>query len=145
MNYQTVLVHADLSRHAPELLRQAARLTGAYDAHLMGVAAIGMSRAVFPRGDQAHAGSLEASYFEPLRDSAAQALDHVDTVARDVGVSHETRLVWHLASDALARVARFADLVVVRQYDPDEALTEPGWRIPEYDALTSAHPVLIAR
>lgn len=143
MHYKTILVHADLSRHAPERLRQAARLAGGHDAHLMGVAATGVSRAVFPRGYQAHAGSLEASYFEPLRDSAAQALDLVDTVARDVGVSQETRLVWDLASDALARMARFADLVVVSQYDPDEALTEPGWRIPEYVAITSARPVLV--
>lgn len=143
MRYRTILVHADLSRHAPERIRLAARLAGAHDAHLIGVAATGVSRSVFPNGYQAVPGSLEASYFEPLRDSAARSLDHFDAIARQVGVSHETRLVWDLASDALARMARFADLVVVSQYDADEALTEPGWRIPEYVAITSARPVLV--
>lgn len=143
MSYRTMLVHADLSRHAPERLRLAARLASAHDAHLIAVAATGVSRAVFPRGYRADPRSLEASYFEPLRDSAVQALDHFDTIVRQTGVSHETRLVWDAASDALARMARFADLVVVSQYDPDEALTEPGWRIPEYVAITSARPVLV--
>lgn len=143
MNYRSMLVHADLSRHAAERLRLAARLASAHDAHLIAVAATGVSRAVFPHGYQAAAGSLEESYFEPLRDSATRALDHFDAIAVQMKVAHETRLVWDLASDALARMARFADLVVVSQYDPDEALTEPGWRIPEYVAIASACPVLV--
>ncbi|WP_306397632.1 universal stress protein [Telluria beijingensis] len=143
MNYRSMLVHADLSRHATERHRLAARLASAHDAHLIAVAATGVSRAVFPHGYQAAAGSLEESYFEPLRDSATQALDRFDAIALQTGVAHETRLVWDLASDALARMARFVDLAVVSQYDPDEALTEPGWRIPEYVAITSACPVLV--
>lgn len=143
MSYRTMLVHADLSRHAPERLRLAARLANAHDAHLIAVAATGVSRAVFPNGYQADPLSLEASYFEPLRDSATRALDQFNIIALQTEVAHETRLVWDLASDALARMARFADLVVVSQYDPDEALTEPGWRIPEFVAITSARPVLV--
>ncbi len=143
MSYRTMLVHADLSRHAPERLRVAAQLARTHDAHLIGVAATGVSREVFPHGYQARPGSLEASYFDPLRHSATQALDQFSRIAGEAQVSHESRLVWDLASDALARLARFSDLVVVSQDDLTEALAETIGRIPEYVAITSARPVLV--
>lgn len=143
MSYRTVLVHADLSRHAPERIRLAAQLAKTHDAHLIGVAATGVSRNVFPHGYQAAPGSLEASYFEPLRDNATQALERFSGIAAAAGVSHDSRLVWDLASDALARQARFSDLVVVTQDDLNEALAETVGRIPEYVAFTSARPVLV--
>lgn len=143
MSYRTVLVHADLSRHAPKRIRVASQLARVHDAHLIGVAVTGVSREVFPHGYQAAPGSLEASYFDPLRDSAARALEQFGRIAEETGVSHEARLVWDLASDALARLARFSDLVVVSQDDPSEALAETIGRIPEYVAFTSARPVLV--
>ena len=143
MRYRTMLVHADLSRHAPERIRFALQMARAHDAHLIAVAATGVSRAIFPHDYQADPESLEASYFDPLRDNAARALDRFDMIAREEGVAHETRLVWYLASEALARIARFADLVVVSQDDPGEALGAAIERIPEYVALTSACPVLV--
>ena len=143
MRYRSMLVHADLSRHAPERFRFAVQLARAHDAHLIAVAATGVSRAVFPHGYHAAPDSLEASCFGPLRDNAAQALERFDIVAREAGVSHESRLVWDLAGDALARIARCADLVVVSQDDPDEALGATLERLPEYVALTSACALLV--
>lgn len=143
MSYRTMLVHADLSRHAPERIRLAAQLARAHDAHLIGLAATGVSREVFPHGYQAAPGGLEASYFDPLRDSATRALAQFRRIAQEAAVPHEARLVWDLASDALARLARFSDLVVVSQDDLTEALAETIGRIPEYVAFTSARPVLV--
>lgn len=143
MSYRTIVVHADLSRHAPKRIRLAAQLARAHDSHLIGVAATGVSREVFPHGYQAQAGTLEASVFGPLHDSATRAIEHFETIAAEEGVSHESRLVWDLASDALARQARFSDLVVVNQDDLSEALAETIGRIPEYVAFTSARPVLV--
>jgi nucleotide-binding universal stress UspA family protein len=143
MSYRTMLVHADLSRHAAGRIRLAAQLAKTHDAHLIGIAATGVSRDVFPHDYKAATGKLEASYFDPLHDNAMRALEHFKDIASAAGVSHDTRLAWDLASDALARQARFSDLVVVNQEDPDEALAETIGRIPEYVALTSASPVLV--
>lgn len=143
MSYKTILVHADLSRHAPERIRIAAQLARTHTAHLIGVAAIGVSREVFPRGYHAVPGSLEASYFQPLHDKASQALAQFDSIAAAAGVSSEPRLVCDLASEALARLGRFSDLVVVNQDDLTEALAETVVRIPEYVVFTCARPVLV--
>jgi nucleotide-binding universal stress UspA family protein len=143
MSYKTILVQADLSRHAPGRIRVAAQLARAHDAHLIGVAATGVSRDVFPHGYHAAPGSLEASYFQPLHDAAARALAQFEAIAAETGVSVEGRLVCDLLSEALARMGRFADLVVVSQDDPDEALTDRLGRVPEYVVFTCARPVLV--
>ena len=143
MSYRTIVVHADESRHAPQRLRVAAWLAREHGAHLLGVAAIGVSRDVFPHGYKVVPGSLEASYFAPLHDAAGRALARFATLAGDAGIVFEQRLVCDLPSEALARLGRFADLVVVSQDDPDEALSETVVRIPEYVAFTCARPVLV--
>lgn len=102
-----------------------------------------MSRNVFPHGYEAVSGSLEASYFDPLHGNALRSLEHFNDIAQAADVSHEARLVWDLASDALARQGRFSDLIVVNQDDLNEALAETVGRIPEYIASTSACPVLV--
>ncbi|BDT59587.1 universal stress protein A [Massilia varians] len=143
MSYRTIIVHADASRHAPQRIRIAARLAVEHEAHLIGVAAIGVSREVFPDGYRAVPGSLEASYFSPLHETATRALHGFAALASETGVVHEKRLVCDLASEALARMGRYADLVVVSQEDLTEALAETVGRIPEYVAFTCARPVLV--
>ncbi|MCA1247950.1 universal stress protein [Massilia sp. MS-15] len=143
MSYRTIAVHVDASRHAPKRIQVAARLARDHDAHLIGVAALGVSREVFPHGYQAAPGSLEASYFDPLHAKAMWSLERFAEAAGAAGVAFEKRLVADLASEALALAGRFADLVVVSQDDPSEALTDTIGRIPEYVALTCARPVLV--
>lgn len=143
MSYRTIIVHADASRHAPQRIQVAARLAAEHEAHLVGVAAVGVSREVFPHGYHAAPGKLEASYFEPLQATATRALEQFAELAGEAGVAFEKRLVCDLASEALARLGRFADLLVVSQDDPDEALTDTIGRIPEYVAFTCARPVLV--
>lgn len=143
MSYKTILVHADLSRHAPGRIRIAAQLAKAHGAHLIGVAATGVSRDMFPHGYHAAPGSLEASYFQPLHDMAARALEQFSAIADEAGVPSESRLVCDLVSDAVARLGRFSDLVVVNQDDLAEALTDTIGRVPEYVVFTCARPVLV--
>ncbi|MEH6435993.1 universal stress protein [Massilia sp. DD77] len=143
MSYKTIVVHADLSRHAPGRIRIAAELAKAHGAHLIGVAATGVSRDIFPHGYHAAPDSLEASYFQPLHDTAARALEQFAAIADEAGVPSEGRLVCDLVSDALARLGRFSDLVVVNQDDLAEALTDTIGRVPEYVVFTCARPVLV--
>ncbi|WP_305824733.1 universal stress protein [Massilia brevitalea] len=143
MVYRTILVHVDLSRHAPARYRMAAAIAAAHGAHLLGVAMTGISRAVFPKGFDAPPGSLSASHFAPLVEQARRALDEYRSAMRDTAANYDTRLVHDMADDGLARMARFADLVVASQDDPDEALTDGALDLPEYLILNSSRPVLV--
>ena len=143
MAYKTILVHADGSRHAAARMRYAAALAHAHGAMLLGAAFTGISRAVFPEGFDNRPGTLAASCFEPLADNARRALDACAAIAQDVGVACDRRLVSDQPDDGLALLARFADLVVVSQDDPDEAPAGSVVRIPDYVILNSARPVLV--
>lgn len=145
MRYKTVLVHCDLSRHASGRIELAAAICAEQGAHLIGAAMTGISREVFPKGYQAPPASLLGSYCEPLRQAAERALEHFSHLARRRGVPHETRLVSDSVPDALVLLARFADLVVVSQDDPDESLGNmpPPARMPDYVVFNAARPVLV--
>lgn len=139
----TILVHVDGSVHAPARIRYAAALAHATGAHLVGAALLGVSRSVFPHGYQEKPGTLGAGYFEPLADNARRALAAFEDIARDMGVQHESRFVCDQADDGLARLARFADLVVISQDDPAESMPDMAVRVPEYLVLNCARPVIV--
>lgn len=145
MRFKTVLVHADLSRHAPARIELAAAICAEHGAHLVGAAMTGVSRDVYPEACDAAPGSLLAGYVDPLLQNARRALDGFADIARRRGVSHEARLVSDQAPDALALLARFADLVVVSQDDPDESLgyLPAAMRMPDYVIVNAARPVLV--
>jgi nucleotide-binding universal stress UspA family protein len=141
--FKTILVHVDLSSHAPARLRYAAALAHAHHAHLLGAAMFGVSRTMFPHGYAPRPGTLEASYFDPLAQNAKRALAQFDAIATEMRVPHEARFVCDRADDGLARLARFADLVVLSQDDPEEALPDLAVHLPDYVILNSPRPVLV--
>lgn len=143
MDYTTILVHVDGSVHAPARIRYAAALAHATGAHLIGAAMLGVPRSVFPHGYEEKPGSLGAGYFEPLADNARRALAAFEDIARSMGVRHEPRFVCDAADDGLARLARFADLVVISQDDPAESMPDMAVRLPEYLVLNCARPVIV--
>jgi nucleotide-binding universal stress UspA family protein len=141
--FKTILVHVDLSSHAPARMRYAAALAHVHHAHLLGAAMFGVSRNIFPLGYAARPGTLEASYFDPLAQNARRALAQFEAIASEMRVPHEGRFVCDQADDGLARLARFADLVVLSQDDPDEALPDLAVHLPDYVILNSPRPVLV--
>ena len=145
MRYKTILVHADLSRHAPTRIELAAAICAEQGSHLIGAAMMGVSPAVFPNGYNVANGTAIASYFEPLEQSARRALDNFEVIAARHGLSHESRFVCDEVPDGLALLARFADLVVVSEDDPGESLgyTPPSARMPDYVVYNAARPVLV--
>ena len=143
MNYKTILVHVDQSSHAPARMHYAAALAHAHQAHLLGAAMFGVSRSIFPLGYTSRPGTLEASYFDPLEQNARRALAQFEAIATAMRVPHESRFVCDQADDGLARLARFADLVVISQDDPDEALPDRAVHLPDYVILNSPRPVLV--
>jgi len=143
MEYKTILVHVDQSRHAADRIRYAAALARDHGAHLVGAAMTGLPRYVFPDGAWPIPQTLAASCFAPLYDNAEQALDQFAGLAAGYRISHENRLVTDEDADALVLLARFCDLVVVTQDDPQEALPGQVGRLPEYVALNATTPVLL--
>jgi len=141
--FKTILVHVDLSVHAPARMHYAAAVAALHGAQLVGAAMLGVSRVIFPHGYDERPGTLGASYFEPLAEHAWLALSHFEEIARRARVAHVSRFVSDQADDGLARLARFADLVVLSQDDPSESVPDMAVHLPEYVILNSARPVLV--
>jgi nucleotide-binding universal stress UspA family protein len=143
-SYKTVLVHADHSRHAAERIRIAAGIANAEQAHLVGAAMTGVSRYVFENGMLDPREPTLASHLAFLRERAANALAEFETIVKSMGVqSFEKRLFDDEAGGALSLQARYSDLVVIGQPDPDEPAPSAMPDLPEYVVMSGGRPVLI--
>lgn len=143
MDYKNVLVHVDQSRHAVARIRYAGMLARAHGGHLLGAAMTGLPRYVFSDGAWPILGSSAESCFQPLYERASQALRQFDALAAEMTVSNEKLLITDQDADALVLQARFADLVVITQNDPHEALPGQVALLPESVALASTAPVML--
>lgn len=144
MEYRTILVDANRSAHSAQRIRVAATLARELAAHLVGVAATGISRFVRPADYLGAAGKSTDVCCEPAYAAAHRCLDEFESLARDAGTSSwERRVVDDLPEQGLARQARFCDLVVLSQDDPAESNADEVIGLPEYVVLNCARPVLI--
>ena len=144
MSYKTILVHVDQSKHAAERIRIAAQIALEQDAHLVGVAMTGISRFLYQDSAIDLNRTLIAQHIDFLNDQGQQALAQFDAIAENMGLpSVETRLVHDEAEGGLAVHARYADLVVLSQSDPDAPVSGVIADLPEYVMLNCARPVLI--
>lgn len=144
MSYKTILVHADLSIHAPGRIRLAAAIANAEGAHLVGAAMTGISRFVYTDSTIELERSVVAGYVDTLHEHARQALDQFEALVREAGVqSSEARLVGDDPEGGLVLLSRFADLVVLSQTDPAHPVTGVVRDLPEYVMLNVARPVLM--
>lgn len=144
MSYKTILVHADLSIHAPGRIRLAAAIAKAQGAHLIGAAMTGISRYVYGESGIDLRHTVAAGYIDTLNEHARQALDQFSAIAQECGVaSNEARLVRDDPEGGLVLLARFADLVVLSQTDPSQPVPGVVRDLPEFVMLNAARPVLI--
>jgi nucleotide-binding universal stress UspA family protein len=137
MTYKTILVHVDQSRHAAARIRLAAQLAASQEAHLVGTSMTGISRFIYPDGVV-----FIGSVIDSLRESAQTELQKFEESARREGVTFERRLSEDDPAGALVLQARYADLVVLSQTDPDERDSGDVYDLPEYVMLNTARPVL---
>ena len=144
MHYKTLLVHLDASKHADTRIRTAANLALKEDAHLIGAALTGVTWSLYqPAGFGLDAIDLEP-LLEELRKQAKAAITRFENIAREVGVtSFESRLIEDDAVSGLNLHARYVDLVVIGQPDPDEYSYTTSREFPELVAMQSAVPVLV--
>lgn len=123
MPYKTILVHIDSSVQADDRIAVAAKIAGTGQAHLVGLAT--------------HA-SPPAS-----RHKVLAAFDRFETQARLAGVSYERRLGQHDSAANLTLHARYADLIIVSQGNPQDRDDTTKGQLPEYVALYAGRPALV--
>jgi nucleotide-binding universal stress UspA family protein len=142
MCYRTILVHVDDSPQAGARIRAAARLALDAQAHLVGAAMTGVSRFLPPGSIELDAPAI-ADHLAHQRQRAEGALQQFGAITAQLGVpSTEQRLVNDDVDGGLTLQARYADLVVLGQFNPDLALA--SWSdLPEYVFLSTARPVLV--
>jgi nucleotide-binding universal stress UspA family protein len=144
MSYKTILVHTDLSVHAPDRIRCAAAIANAEGAHLIGVAMTGITPFLEADSGLDIEHSVVTGYLDRLRAQARLALEQFDAIAREAGVrSAEPRLVEDDPEGGLVLHSRFADLVVLGQTDPANPAPAASRDLPEYVVLHAPRPVLL--
>jgi nucleotide-binding universal stress UspA family protein len=144
MSYKTILVHVNESEHNLARIKLAAHIAMKEEAHLIGAAATALPGEFYLGGVMGDGNAGLGVYLDFLREQAMNALAVFEGIAKKMGAtSVETRIVTDEAGAGISLHARYSDLVVIGQTDPDESL--PGLRadFPEYVVMNSGHPVLI--
>lgn len=144
MPYKTVLVHVDESEHASERIKLAAAVAMAENAHLIGTATTGASRYIQRTRMLAELDPNFMIHLEFLRKRANRGLEEFETIAQKLGIpSFEKRLVDDEAGGGVCLQARYCDLIVIGQIDPQEVSPVVMPDFPQYVVLNSGRPVLI--
>jgi nucleotide-binding universal stress UspA family protein len=145
MSYRTIVVHAD---HAPNVRARfelAAQLALKEGAHLVAAAMSGVPRYMRAGGVFEGSGVVIGDYLQRAAERAERALARFDDDAARLGVdSREGRRLDDDAYAGLCLQARYADLVVLGQADPDDR-DEGGilLDLPEHVVLHGGKPVLM--
>lgn len=143
MAFRSILVHLDSSERAPARVAVAAALANQHDAHLVGVAPTGwVALAADWSGGGAEA-YIEAA-IGALREQAASAVRKFEQQAKALGVaSLESRIEVGDAGAAMTLNARYSDLTVITQVDPERWVTSEAPQMPMEVLMHSGRPVLL--
>jgi nucleotide-binding universal stress UspA family protein len=143
MSYKDLLVHVDDTRSCAARVQAAIELAVTHEAHLIGVYIVAEpSPAAFVSGYVPP--ELMDTLQQHARERAEAALTRFTEVASRNQISYETRIdrvLYTAVADALSTNARYADLAIVGQADPDDA--EGPSYLPEEVTLASGRPTLV--
>jgi nucleotide-binding universal stress UspA family protein len=143
MAYKNLLVHVDDTQSCAARLQAAVDLAVAHDAHLTGVCIIGdPSPAAFVSGYVPP--DLIDTLQQHARERAEAALARFTEVAARNQIAYETRIdrvLYTAVAEAVATNARYADLTILGQADPDDG--ELPRYLPEEVTLASGRPSLV--
>jgi len=144
MGYKTILVHCDASKGTAVRLEAALELGQRFDAHVVGLHIRRRFEApMFTDGGFAM-DSLYQNYEESVKAEEATAAEVFNkAVGRFLAPSTEWRVVDGYLDDALTDEARFADLIVVGQADPEATFMGVPTDLAEGVALSTGRPVLV--
>ncbi len=145
MSYKDLLVVLDAEAAARGRIDLAAALAERFAAHLVGLYPLPIPQRPLELGYYDPA--LLDPFFRDLQERAREAADkvreHFEHVTRLRGLSVEWRLVPEGADADPALHARYADLTILGQLDPDRSETDMFRPRPEQITLASGRPILI--
>jgi nucleotide-binding universal stress UspA family protein len=145
MSYKDLLVVLDSNASARERIEIAVALAERFSAHLIGLYPLPMPEA--PRHFGYFDPALLNPFFEELRARARDAADETRNVFERIaslrGVSAEWREIPEGADADPALHARYADLTILGQLDPDSGKPETFRPRPEQVTLASGRPILV--
>ncbi len=143
MTYKTILVHVDEARNAEARIALAANMAIRNEAHLIGCAFTGVSRFLYASLATGTDGTAMGEYLKTLQENADRALSGFEEMVKRLGVlSFEARKDMDEPGAGLSLQARYSDLVVLGQYDPDGRTASTNADLPEYVAMNGGSPVL---
>jgi nucleotide-binding universal stress UspA family protein len=143
MSYKTIVVHVDASRNVDKRIEAAAYIAVAENAHVIGVAATGVSQFLQETVSMNRNDPAIAPLLETLRKRASVPLETFDKIARQVGVlSFENRLIDDDARGGISLQGAYSDLLVLGQSDPGDPSDVDAETVP-YVVINSGCPVLV--
>ena len=143
MGHGTGTELSDTSR-SPYRIQLAAELAIKLDAHLVGIADTGVSRFIYQDGNINGVDPSLLSHLEYLRERANQNVTDFKKQVEQIGVdSFDGAVTQDDAVGGIGLRARYCDLVVVGQTNPEESSPAVMDDFPEYMILNSGRPVLI--
>ncbi|HYF09375.1 MAG TPA: universal stress protein [Acetobacteraceae bacterium] len=145
MALKDILVHLDGSKPAEGRLRLAANLARQHGAHLAVLHVVDIEVPLLASAD-AGGGVAIAGVIEQMRNQALTEAARLEAMARErmrlEGLSGEWRQAEGLTAEQVALHARYADLVVIGQDDPDGS-TPNAAAVVEQVLFSSGRPALI--
>jgi nucleotide-binding universal stress UspA family protein len=145
MSYKDLLVVLDAAAPTRGRIELASALAGRFEAHLVGLYPLPTPER--PRELGYYDPALLDPFFEELRERAREAADKVreqfEHVAGLRGLSAEWRMVPEGPEADPALHARYADLTILGQIDPDRGDAEMIRPRPERVTLASGRPILV--
>jgi nucleotide-binding universal stress UspA family protein len=136
-----ILVHVDTRKECSERLKVAIQLARTHEAHLTGAYVIPRSRIPTYLEVQVPKEILEKAAAARLEE-AAKARQTFENTCRANGLACEWRQAEGPMVETLALSARYADLVVVSQRNPEDEELETG-EMPDRFILAAGRPVLL--
>jgi len=144
MSYKTLLVQIDQSAQSIERVHLAAALANTEQAHLIGTSMTGISRVVFEAGVFKHHDPAFDHHVQLLRQYAKKSIELFENATeRQPGLSSESRLLDDDAVGGISLQARYADLVLIGQFDTSAGVPGLLPSFPESVLMNCVRPVLV--
>jgi nucleotide-binding universal stress UspA family protein len=143
MGYRTILVHCDAGKTTQGRVAIAAELAGRSDAHLVGLHVRQRFEAPMFSDATVALDALYRTYEQAVKTEEAASSAAFQGALAGKRRSSEWRVVDGYAEENLTAAARYADLVVVGQPEPEPVPESTPSDLPERLALHSERPVLV--
>lgn len=143
MSYRSILVHLDGSRHCAPRVAAAAALALRHEAHLIGLAPTGWMLMPAEATPAFGLAAYQEAATRALHEQARSCVRSFEQQVAHLGVStYEGRIEEGFAEAAMSQAARYCDLTVLSQVDPDEPAA-PAVLQPQDVLLQSGRPLLV--